>query len=105
MKLENTSQLLSIKKDMFTKLKDLTIKVTNWCDFCDISLFTSPRFPYMFRDLTSPLSGESSAAVYVLPLGSYSALLFVCVRLLCGLVRCGDYRHYNEPVRTTRTKW
>ena len=29
MKLENTSQLLSIKKDMFTKLKDLTIKVTN----------------------------------------------------------------------------
>ena len=57
----------------------------------------------MFRPFTSPSSGVSSAAVYVLPLGSCSALLFVCVRLLCGLVRCGDYRvhgsHHNEPVR------
>ena len=71
--------------------------------FCDISLVTFPRYPYMFRTFTSPSSGISSAAVYVLPLGSCSALLFVCVRLLCGLVRCGDYRvhgsHRNEPVR------
>jgi len=68
-----------------------TIKVTNWCDFCDISLFTFPCYPYMFRAFTSPSSGVSSAAVYVLPLGSCSALLFVCVRLLCGLVRCDEY--------------
>jgi len=46
----------------------------------------------MFRAFTSPSSGVCSAAVYVLPLGSCSALLFVCVRRLCGLVRCGDYR-------------
>jgi len=57
----------------------------------------------MFRAFTSPSSGVSSAAVYVLPLGSRSALLFVCVRLLCGLVHCGDYRvlHHNEPERRT----
>ena len=68
--------------------------------FCDISLFTFPCFPYMFRAITSPSSGVSSAAVYVLPLGSCSVLLFACLRLLCGLVRCGDYRaHHNEPVR------
>ena len=50
----------------------------------------------MFRAFPSPSSGESSAAVYVLLLGSCSALLFVCVRLLCGLVRCGDYRVLAE---------
>jgi len=44
----------------------------------------------MFRAFTSPSSGVSSAAIYVLPLGSCRALLFVCVRLLCGLVLCGD---------------
>jgi len=81
------------------------IKVTNWCDFCDISLFTFPRFPYMFRAFTSPSSGESSAAVYVLPLGSCSALLFVCVGLLCGLVHRADARrqttkHYMNQVVT-----
>ena len=58
----------------------------------------------MFRAFNSPSSGVYSAAVFVLPLGSCSALLFVCLRLLCGLVRCGDYRvlgsHHNEPVRT-----
>jgi len=48
----------------------------------------------MFRAFTRPSSGVSSAAVYVLPLGSGSALLFVCVRRLCGLVS-----HHNEPVR------
>ena len=57
-------------------IEDFTIKVTNRCDFfCDISLFTFPCFPYMFRAIISPSSGVSSAAVYVLPLGSCSALL------------------------------
>jgi len=64
---------------LHVKCPYFTIKVTNWCDFCDISLFTFPRCPYMFRAFTSPSSGVSSAAVYVLPLGSCSALLFVCV--------------------------
>ena len=59
----------------------------------------------MFRAFTSPSSGESSAAVYVLPLGSCSALLFVCVRLLCGLVRCGDYRVLVVVVTTVYTEY
>jgi len=56
----------------------------------------------MFRAFTSPSSGVSSVAVYVLPLGSCSALLFVCVRLLCGLRRADARRqttkHYMNQV-------
>ena len=72
--------------------------------FCDISLFTFPCFPYMFRAITSPSSGVSSAAVYVLPLGSCSVLLFVCVRLLCGLVRRAEQTNnktLHEPSGST----
>ena len=43
--------------------------------FGEIFLFTFPRFPYMFQAFTSPSSGVYSSAVYVLPLGSCSALL------------------------------
>ena len=67
------------------------IKVTNRCDFFVIFLyFLFLVFPTCFGLLPAHHQGVSSAAVYVLPLGSCSALLFVYVRLLCGLVRCGD---------------
>ena len=64
--------------------------------FCNIFLFT-PSFSYMFRVFTSPSSGVSSAVVYVLPLGSCGALLFVCVRLLCGRRRRRTQTNKKAP--------
>ena len=70
----------------------ITIRITNICDFLYyvfISFFSS--FPYMFRALRSPSSGVFQAVVFMLPFGSRSALLIVCVRQrtgLCWWLRC-----------------
>jgi len=45
-----------------------------------ISFFSS--FPYMFRAFVGPSSGVFQAVVFMLPFGSCSALLIVCVRPL-----------------------
>ena len=47
---------------------------------CLISFFSS--FPYMFRAFMGPSSGVFQAVVFMLPFGSCSALLVVCVRHL-----------------------
>jgi len=41
-------------------------------------------FPYMFRAFISPSSGVFQAVVFMLPFGSCSALLIVCVRQRTG---------------------
>ena len=70
----------------------VTIRITNRCDFLYyvfISFFSS--FPYMFRAFMSPSSGVFQAVVFMLPCGSCSALLIVCVSQLTGLwwwLRC-----------------
>jgi len=70
----------------------VTIRITNRCNFLYyvfISFFSS--FPYMFRAFMSPSSGVFQAVVFMLPFGSCSALLIVCVRQRTGLwwwLRC-----------------
>ena len=64
----------------------VTIRITNRCDFLYyvfISFFSC--FPYMFRALMSPSSGVLQAVVFMLPFGSCSALLIVCVHQRTGL--------------------
>ena len=64
----------------------VTIRITNRCDFLYyvfISFFSS--FPYMFRAFLGPSSGVFQAVVFMLPFGSCSALLIVCVRQRTGL--------------------
>ena len=61
-------------------------KNTNRCDFLYyvfISFFSS--FPYVFRAFMGPSSGVFQAVVFMLPFGSCSALLIVCVRQRTGL--------------------
>jgi len=54
--------------------------------FCIMSLFPFfSSFPYMFRAFMGPSSGVFQAVVFMLPLGSCSALLIVCVRQRTGL--------------------
>ena len=48
-----------------------------------ISFFSS--FPYIFRAFMGPSSGVFQAVVFMLPFGSCSALLIVCVRQRTGL--------------------
>ena len=50
---------------------------------CLYFLFSS--FPYMFRAFMGPSSGVFQAVVFMLPFGSCSALLIVCVRQRTGL--------------------
>jgi hypothetical protein len=67
----------------------LTIRITNRCDFLSsvfISFFSS--FPYMFRAFMGPSSGVLQAVVFMLPFGSCSALLIVCVRQRTALWGC-----------------
>ena len=70
----------------------VTIRISNRCDFLYyvfISFFSS--FPYMFRAFMGPSSGVIQAIVFMLPFGSCSALLIVCVRQRTGLwwrLRC-----------------
>ena len=64
----------------------VTIRITNKCDFLYyvfISFFSS--FPYMFRAFMSPSSGVFQAVVFMLPFGSCSALLVVCMSQRTGL--------------------
>ena len=64
----------------------ITIRITNRFDFLYyvfISFFSS--FPYMFRAFMIPSSGVFQAVVFMLPFGSCSALLIVCVRQRTGL--------------------
>ena len=63
----------------------VTIRITNRCDslyYVFISFFSS--LPYMFRAFMSPSSGVFQAVVFMLPFGSCSALLIVCVRQRTG---------------------
>jgi len=64
----------------------VTIRITNRCDFLYyvfISFFSS--FPYMFQAFMGPSSGVFQAVVFMLPFGSRSATLIVCVRQRTGL--------------------
>ena len=63
----------------------ITIRITNRYDFLYyvfVSFFSS--FPYMFRAFMGPSSGVFQAVVFMLPFGSCSALLVVCVRQRTG---------------------
>ena len=83
----------------------VTIRITNRCDFLYyvfISFFSC--FPYMFRALMSPSSGVLQAVVFMLPFGSCSALLIVCVRQRTGLwwwLRCTH--HHKQVLWRTQT--
>ena len=62
-----------------------------------ISFFSS--FPYMFRAFMSPSSWVFQAVDFMVPFGSKSALLIVCVRQRTGLwwwLRCTQH---HKPVR------
>ena len=75
----------------------VTIRITNRCDFLYyvfISFFSS--FPYMFWAFMGPSSGVFLAVVFMLPFGSCSALLVVCVRQLT---------HADDQQSTAWTKW
>ena len=69
-----------------------TLRITNRCDFLYyvfISFFSS--FPYMFGAFISSSSGVFQAVIFMLPFGSCSALLIVCLRQRTGLwwwLRC-----------------
>ena len=66
---------------ILTVHRNVTIRITNRYDFLYyvfISFFSS--FPYMFRAFMGPSSGLFQAVVFMLPFGSCSALLIVCVR-------------------------
>jgi len=82
----------------------VTIRIINRCDFfyyVFISLFSS--FPYMFRAFMGPSSGVFQAVVFMLPFGSCSVLLVVCVRQRTGLwwwLRCTTT---NQWLRCTTT--
>jgi len=59
----------------------VTIRITNRCDFLYyVFISFSSSFPHMFRALMGPSSGVFQAVVFMLPFGSCSALLIVCVR-------------------------
>ena len=66
----------------------------------------SSSFPYMFRAFMSPSSGVFQAVVFMLPFGSCSALLIVCVRQRTGLwwwfrcTRIEDARNEKPKVYT-----
>ena len=95
----------------------VTIRITNRCNFLYyvfISFFSS--FPYMFRAFMSPSSGVFQAVVFMLPFGSGSALLIVCLRQRTGLwwwLRCTPksppqtslLTHADDQQSTAWTKW
>jgi len=76
----------AIIRSAFNCIYSVTIRIANRCDslyYVFISFFSS--FPYMFRASMSPSSGVLQAVVFMLPFGSCSALLIVCVRQRTGL--------------------